>query len=344
MHAHHAHIGDVVTMLNVNNKEIQSMTQPILAITEIFEGAFRKVTYEVLSEARRVADTLGGTVTALAIGTDIGNIVAELGTYGADTILVADHPDLKEYLTETYTAVAADAVTREVPAVIIAGGSTQGKDLCARLAARINAPLATDCIAVAAQDGVIKATRPMYGGKVLADVELVGAPPIVMVRPNAMEITQSAGAGAVEALDVSPAASRISFIEKQMETGKVDLTEAEVVVSGGRGLGSSDYTILEALAAELDGAVGASRSAVDEGWRPFSEQVGQTGKVVSPNLYVACGISGAIQHLAGMQTSKVIVAINKDADAPIFLKADYGIVGNLFDIVPHITEEVKKLK
>lgn len=320
------------------------MTQPVLAIAEMIEGAIRKVTFEVLSEARRIADALGGTVTALVIGAGTGDVANELGAYGADKILVADHPDLKEYLTETFVAVAAQAVDGEAPSAVIAGGTAQGKDLCARLSARLNAPLATDCIAVDAQDGVIKATRPMYGGKILADVELVGTPAIVMVRPNAMAIAQSAGAGVVEALEVSPGASRVTFLEKQMETGKVDLTEAEVVVSGSRGMGGSDYALLEALAAELDGAVGASRSAVDEGWRPFSEQVGQTGKVVSPNLYLACGISGAIQHLAGMQTSKVIVAINKDEDAPIFLKADYGIVGNLFDVVPHITEEVKKLK
>jgi electron transfer flavoprotein alpha subunit len=189
-----------------------------------------------------------------------------------------------------------------------------------------------------------KVTRPMYGGKVMAEVVLEGDPKIVAIRPNSMSAAELNGKGVIEKFSPDIGQGALTFVEKHMESGKIELTEADVVVSGGRGMGGDDYTVIEQLASVLGGAVGASRSAVDEGWRPHSDQVGQTGKVVSPNLYIACGISGAIQHLAGMSSSKVIVAINKDPDAPIFSKADYGIVGDLFEMIPAITEEIKKIK
>ena len=177
----------------------------------------------------------------------------------------------------------------------------------------------------------------------IADVALDGSPQVVAVRPNAMTVAENGRDAAVEKLAIAPGVSKLNLIEKTLESGKVDLTEADIIVSGGRGMGGSDYTVVEELAAALGGAVGASRSAVDEGWRPHADQVGQTGKVVSPNLYIACGISGAIQHLAGMSSSKVVVAINKDPEAPIFSKADYGVVGDLFEVVPAVTAEVRKL-
>jgi len=247
-------------------------------------------------------------------------------------------------LTDAYTNVIADFISKENPAVVILGASTQGKDLSARLSARLNAPLAMDCVSIRFEDKNLIATRPMYGGKVLADVALDGNPQILAIRPNAVTIANAAGTGSIEKLDTDIGNTALQFIEKSLDTGKVELTEADTVVSGGRGMRGPDFTVIEELAQLLDGAVGASRSAVDEGWRPASEQVGQTGKVVSPNLYIACGISGAIQHLAGISSSKVIVAINKDTEAPIFSKADYGIEGDLFEIVPLITEEVRKLK
>ncbi len=320
------------------------MSQNVLAITEQSGGRFRKVTYEILSEGKRLAAALGGSLTALVLGSGVTDLAAGTAAYGADRILAADDAALAEYTTDAYAQVCAAVITAESPAIVITGASTQGKDLTARLSARLNAALATDCVALDLEDGQLVATRPMYGGKILTDVHLAGSPQLVTIRPNAMAVAKTDGEGKLEIVAVDAGQPRTRFIEKKMETGKVDITEADIVVSGGRGMGGPDYAVVEALAAELGAAVGASRSAVDEGWRPFSDQVGQTGKVVSPSLYVACGISGAIQHLAGMSSSKVIVAINKDAEAPIFAKADYGIVGDLFEVVPQVTEEVRKLK
>ncbi len=320
------------------------MSNGVIAITEQSEGVFRKVSYEALSEGKRLAESLGCNLTAIVLGSGIENISAEPGKYGTDKIIVVDNQALSEYMTDAYTNVVTDIVNKEDPSVLIIGASSQGKDMSARLSARLNAPLAMDCVEVRVENGNIIATRPMYGGKILADVALEGKPQIVAIRPNAMGIAESSGAGVIEKLDIDVGKTDLIFVEKKLDAGKVELTEADVVVSGGRGMGGSDFSVIEELAELLGGAVGASRSAVDEGWRPPSDQVGQTGKVVSPNLYVACGISGAIQHLAGMSSSKIIVAINKDDEAPIFSKADFGIVGDLFEYVPLITEEIKKLK
>lgn len=319
------------------------MSQGVLAIAEQIDGVFRKVTYEALSEGKRIAGSLGCDLTAVVLGAGVEDISKELGKYGADRILVADNPVLSEYLTDAYTNVIADIIGKEDPAAVILGSSVQGRDLSARLSARLGAALAMDCVAVSVDGESLIVTRPMYGGKILADVVLEAKPRIIAIRPNAMSIAESAGAGSVEKLDVDAGKIDLNFVEKKLETEKVDLTEADVVVSGGRGMGGADYSVVEELAGLLEGAVGASRSAVDEGWRPHSDQVGQTGKVVSPNLYIAAGISGAIQHLAGMSSSKVIVAINKDSEAPIFSKADYGIVGDLFEVLPLVTEEIKKM-
>jgi len=320
------------------------MSKGVLAIAEQVEGVFRKVTWEALSEGRRIADHLGSELTALVLGADVENISKELKPYGPDRIVVADSPELYEFLTDTYTNVIYDFIHKETPDVIILGASTQGKDISARLSARLNAPLAMDCVAIRFENNSLIATRHMYGGKILADIELNGTPKILAIRPNALDITNVDGAGIIQKFDVDTGTTALQFIDKRLDTDKKEITEADTVVAGGRGMGGPDFSIIETLAELLDGAVGASRSAVDEGWRPSSDQVGQTGKVVSPNLYVACGISGAIQHFAGMSSSKVVVAINKDPEAPIFAKADYGIEGDLFEIVPLITEEIRKLK
>ena len=320
------------------------MTQNILAIAEQTEGVFRKVTFEALSEGRRIADQLGCELNALVLGNNIENISKELEQFGADRIIVAEDSALSEYLPDAYGNVIADIISKETPDIVILGASTQGKDIAARLSARLNAPLAMDCVGIRFENNSLMATRYMYGGKILADVVLDGKPKILAIRPNALAIAKTAGTGSIEKIEVNTGETKVKFIEKHLETGKVELTEADTVVSGGRGMGGPDFAVIEELAQVLDGAVGASRSAVDEGWRSSSDQVGQTGKVVSPNLYIACGISGAIQHLAGMSSSNVIVAINKDPEAPIFSRADYGIQGDLFEIVPLITEEIRKLK
>ena len=320
------------------------MAQGVFAITEQRDGELRKVSFEVVSEGRRLADGLGTELTAVVLGSGTDGLAEELKKYGPDKILAGDDPALADYTTDAYTSVLAEFIQSSDPAVIITGASAQGKDLAGRLAARLDAGVAMDCVAVNLDNGNLTYTRPMFGGKILASVEIEGSPQIVAIRPNVMSITENAKESAIEKPAVQVGDVKTNFVEMKMETGdKVELTEADIIVSGGRGTGG-DYAAIEALADALGAAVGASRSAVDEGWRPHSDQVGQTGKTVSPSLYVACGISGAIQHLAGMSTSKYIVAINKDEEAPIFSKADLGIVGDLFEVVPVITEEVKKVK
>jgi electron transfer flavoprotein alpha subunit len=320
------------------------MAQGVFAITEQRDGELRKVSFEAVSEGRRVADGLGTELIAVVLGSGIDSLAEELTQYGPDKILVADDSALADYTTDAYTNVLVEFIQSSDPAVIITGASAQGKDLAGRLAARLDAGVAMDCVEIKLDNEVLTYTRPMFGGKIIANVEIEGSPQIVAIRPNVMSITENSKASAIEKPSVQVGDLKTKVVEMKMETGdKVELTEADIIVSGGRGTGG-DYAAVEALANELGAAVGASRSAVDEGWRPHSDQVGQTGKTVSPTLYVACGISGAIQHLAGMSTSKYIVAINKDAEAPIFSKADLGIVGDLFEVVPEITEEVKKLK
>lgn len=320
------------------------MPNVILAIAEQTDGQFRKVTYEALSEGKKIASANGFELVAVVLGSNVAESAEALAQYGADRIIVADSPGLADFSNAAYLAVVCGLVEKEAPELVLFGATVQGKELSACLAARCDAALATDCIAISWENGAVTATRPMYGGKVLADVQLDGSSRMVSLRPNAMKIVQSEGVGAIEKIEVSEVDPPVKLIEKNMVTGKIDLTEADAVVSGGRGMGGADYAVIEQLAEALGGAVGASRAAVDEGWRPHADQVGQTGKVVSPSLYVACGISGAIQHLAGMSSAKVIVAINKDPEAPIFLKSDYGVVGDLFELVPAITEAVNKIK
>jgi electron transfer flavoprotein alpha subunit len=322
----------------------KKMAQGVFVITEQRDGEFRKVSFEAVSEGRRVADGLSTDLTAAVLGSGIEGIAGELGKYGADKVVAADDQSLADYTTDAYTNVLAELIKSLDPAVIILGATMQGKDLAGRLAARLDAGVAMDCVAVKLEDGQLTYTRPMFGGKVLADVVIESTPQIVAIRPNVMTITEKSKDCATEKPAIQVGDVKTAILEKIMDTGdKVELTEADIVVSGGRGTGG-DFAAVEELAAALGAAVGASRSAVDEGWRPHSDQVGQTGKVVSPTMYVACGISGAIQHLAGMSTSKYIVAINKDPEAPIFSKADFGIVGDLFDMVPAIAEEIKKIK
>jgi len=325
------------------------MAQGVWAIAEQRDGEFRKITYEIISEGKRLAETLGQELTVLLLGSNIKDKATELAHYGADKIVVADDPRLEPYTTDAYVSVISEVVRNGDPTILLIGASVQGKDLSARLAARLGVAMAQDCTAFSIEGGNLVAIRPIYAGKAYAKVTFENSfPQIATARPNVMAINEpdtSKSADIVDAtfsLEDSDLKTKVVEVIKD-ESGKIDLTEADKIVSGGRGMkGPENFKILEDLADLIGGTVGASRAAVDAGWRPQTDQVGQTGKVVSPNLYIACGISGAIQHLAGMSTSKVIVAINKDPEAPIFQKADYGIVADLFDVVPALTEEVKK--
>jgi electron transfer flavoprotein alpha subunit len=325
------------------------MAQGVWTIAEQRDGEIRKITYEIVSEGKRIADALGQPLTVVLLGAGIKDKAAALGQYGADKVLVADDARLEPYTTDAYVTVISQLVKADDPAVLLLGASAQGKDLSARLSASLGVGMAQDCTAFAVEDGNLAATRPIYAGKAYAKVTFENSwPQMATARPNVMNINEPDAGKSAEvvdaAFDLEDGALKTKVLDAMKdESGKVDLTEADKIVSGGRGMkGPENYKILEELAGLIGASVGASRSAVDAGWRPHSDQVGQTGKVVSPNLYIACGISGAIQHLAGMSTSKVIVAINKDPDAPIFQKADYGVVADLFEAVPALTEEVKK--
>lgn len=320
------------------------MAEGIVAVTEQRDGTFRKVSYEVASEGRRLADLLGTKMTTVVMGSGVDPLAAEIQQYGPDRVLVLDDPGLADYRVEAYTEALAQALAGDPPTLILIGATVQGKDLAARFAARREAGIAMDCTAIELRDGSFVFTRPMFGGKILAEVTIPEAPRIAAVRPNVLRIERRPMQAAVEKPALALKGIPTAVVEKRMDTsGRIELTEADIIVSGGRGTGGN-FAPLEELAAALGAAVGASRSAVDEGWRKHADQVGQTGKVVSPTLYIACGISGAIQHLAGMSSSKVIVAINKDPEAPIFAKADYGVVGDIFQILPKVTEAVKALK
>ena len=326
------------------------MAQGVMTIAEQRDGEIRKISYEMVSEGKRLADSLGQEITAVLLGSNIKNKASTLGHYGADKVFVADDPRLETYTTDAYVSVIAELVKANDPAILLLGASVQGKDLAARLSARLGVGMAQDCTVFSLEDGNLVAIRPIYAGKAYAKVTFSDSwPQMATARPNVMTLNEPDTSKSAEltdatfSLDDSALKTKVVDVTKD-EGGKVDLTEADKIVSGGRGMkGPENYKILEELAALIGATVGASRSAVDAGWRPHPDQVGQTGKVVSPNLYIACGISGAIQHLAGMSTSKLIVAINKDPDAPIFQKADYGVVDDLFKIVPALTEEIKKI-
>lgn len=318
----------------------------ILAVTEQRQGALRKVSLEVVTAARTVADGLGATVDALVLGS--GNVegTAALGGHGANRVLTASHDGFGLYNPDGYAATIASIGANY--AAIVFAASAMGRDLAPRVAAKLGQSLATDVTALSVEGGKLVVTRPVYAGKVLQKLVLGGSTAIVSVRPNTFAADGSKGLTAeAVAVTVPEFTQRVTVKEiKAPEQAVLDVTEANIVVSGGRGLKEpGNFKLLEDLAAALgSAAVGASRAVVDAGWREHGAQVGQTGKTVAPSLYFAVGISGAIQHLAGMRTSKVIVAINKDKDAPIFKVADYGIVGDLFEVLPRLTDEIRKLK
>jgi electron transfer flavoprotein alpha subunit len=321
------------------------------AFAESRDGAPRKVALEAVTAARQAADASGGgEVHALLLGAPgIAARAEELGRFGADVVTVVEHPQLEHYNPEVLAATAVARLQAGSYRAAFFAASAQGRDLAPRVAARLGMSLASDVIDFELRDDAVIARHPGYTGKVIVTVRLSGTPALLSLRPGAVTAVEQAGAARVERAEpaMDPASARVTVTETSQESGaKLDLGEAPVIVSGGRGLRAAEnFKLVEELAAAFgNAAVGATRAVTDDGWRPATDQIGQTGRLVSPDLYVALGISGAIQHLAGMRTAKTIVAINKDKDAPIFKIADYGIVGDLFEVVPRLTEEVRKAK
>jgi electron transfer flavoprotein alpha subunit len=323
----------------------------VLAFVEQKDGQFGSAAREAVGVAASIAESIGASAHALVLGgPGTAAQAGSLGAVGAETVAVGEHGALADYHPEGYVDVVVERIRDGGYAAVVFAATGTGKDLAPRVAAKLDVPLATDVTAVDAAGDSITVTRPVYSGKAFATLSLEATPALVSIRPNVFQAGDRSAAGTVEtfAPAVDPSAWRVRVVERKAAAeGKLDVSEASVVVSGGRGMKDpSNWNLLEGLRDALgsDVALGASRAVVDAGWRPHGEQVGQTGKTVAPKLYIAVGISGAIQHLAGMRTAKTIVAINRDADAPIFGVADYGIVGDLFDVVPRLTEEIAALK
>ena len=314
----------------------------ILVFVEQRKSEVRKASLQALSEAKRQ----GGAVNAVLPGSGIGDAAAGLGAWGADKVYVADDPNLELYSSDGYAEVVIKAVEQAQPSAIFFAGTAMGRDLAPTVAARLGVGAIPDAVSLALDGETFSVRRPVYSGKAITTVDTAGnTPQVISLRPNVFAAEEAGGAGEVVVLDGLSLSIR-AVVKELLEAagGELDVAEADVIVSGGRGIkGPENFALIKSLADALGGAVGASRAAVDAGWIEHSHQVGQTGKVVSPSLYIAAGISGAIQHLAGMSSSKVIVAINKDPDAPIFKVADYGIVGDLFDVIPPMVEAIKAL-
>ncbi|MEW6027199.1 MAG: electron transfer flavoprotein subunit alpha/FixB family protein [Planctomycetota bacterium] len=321
--------------------------QPILVFVEQANGQIKRTSLEAVSEARRQADIIKTEVIALIIAEKAETFVKDAGSYGANKFLAVEGADFKEYLTAAYTRAVLAAVSKVNPIAVLFSATPNGKDLAASVGAELKISVIQDCITLGYDNGAFIARRPIYAGKSIITVKALKSPALVTLRPKIFQLgVANNQAPSVEKLAVSLTADdkRVKLKEVvQSRQKKIELTEADIIVSGGRGMKAPEnFKVIEELAGVLNAAVGASRAAVDSGWRPHTDQVGQTGKTVCPTLYVACGISGAIQHLAGMSSSKCIVAINKDPDAPIFKVANYGVVGDLFEVVPALCNELKK--
>ncbi len=318
----------------------------VLVFLEQRDGKIKRASFESVSVSKKISSELSAELLAVIIGDNIENI-NDLSKYGAKKVFHYKNKDLNNYSTTAYSEIVSN-LAKEISADYLFFPNTAlGKDIAPHVAAKIDAGIVVDCTKLKIENGEIIATRPIYAGKALIDVKLNSEKRVYSLRPNVFKVEPMGNGQApevivkeVESLNL---ANRVLEIKKS--EGKLDVAEADIIVSGGRGLKAPEnFHLIEELAEVLGGAVGASRAVVDAGWRPHREQVGQTGKTVSPSLYIACGISGAIQHLAGMSSSKYIVAVNKDKDAPIFNIADYGITGDVFEILPELTEEIRKIK
>jgi len=322
----------------------------IFAYAEARGGELRKVALETVTAARKLADSTGGEVHALLVGAPgIAAKAAQLAEHGADVVMVCEHNGFTHYNPEAAAALAADRIGSGGFRAALFATSAQGRDLAPRVAAKLGVGLVTDATSVDLDNDNLVVKHPINIGKVIATVVISGTPALASIRPNTYAPVSNPKAGRAETVAAvgDPAASRV-VVKEMIEgsKGKLDLAEAPVIIAGGRGLKAAEnFNIVEELAAAFgNAAVGATRAVTDDGWRPHSDQIGQTGRLVSPDLYIAVGISGAVQHLAGMRTSKTIVAINKDKDAPIFKVADYGIVGDVFEIVPALTAAVREAR
>lgn len=316
----------------------------VLAFAEHRDGKFKKSSCEAVQAAASLAKDLGAEMIALVVGSGVQNIAGELGAYGASRVLVVDAPEHEKHSGTAVAAVIAEIARREAASIVLLSASQMGKDVAPRVAVKLDAGLAPDCVGLRVESGEIRAVRPVYAGKALLEVIVSTPSKVFTLRPNVFTATAGPGTAVVEQVSVALDSSAFGSVvtETRVSTGRPDVTEADIIVSGGRGMkGPEHFGLIEALADVLGAGVGASRAVVDAGWRPHDEQVGQTGKTVSPTLYIACGISGAVQHLAGMSSSKYIVAINKDKDAPIFQIADYGIVGDVFEVLPELTAQLR---
>lgn len=320
----------------------------VLVFAEQKNGGVVASALEAVGEARKLANQLGGQVWAALLGQGVEGAASGLIAAGADKVFLYDHPVLENFRDDPVTDLLANLIREEKPEIVLFPATTVGRSLAPRLAARLKVGLAADCIDLNLEDGKLKAVRPVIGGNLLSEIVYNRKPQMATLRPKAFSKpeAQAVRTGEVVKKEFDPAGLKdrtriLDIVQEIIET--VKLEEADIIVSGGRGLGGAEgFGILRDLAKVLGAAVGASRAAVDAGWMPYSHQVGQTGKTVTPKVYVACGISGAIQHLAGMQSANVIVAINKNPDAPIFQVATYGIVGDVFQVVPALTTELKR--
>ncbi|HXX93761.1 MAG TPA: electron transfer flavoprotein subunit alpha/FixB family protein [Planctomycetota bacterium] len=319
----------------------------LLVFAEVRDGKLKRPSLEALSEASRLAGKAGSKVGVALVGEGVRELASMLGRHGAGVVFVVDSPRLRHYAPEAYAKAVVGAHRKLGSGAILMAATAMGRDLAGGVAAALGTSAAADCTGLWIDGGKVFARRPVYAGKAYATVGFRTSPAVLSLRPNVFAAQEGTGTAAVEDLEVAfEEADFRSAAREVVQTaqGKVELTEAATIVTGGRGLGSPEnFRLRDELASVLGAALGASRAVVDNGWRPHSEQVGQTGKTVAPNLYIAIAVSGAIQHLAGMRTSKVIVAINKDPDAPIFKAATYGIVGDALEVVPALTELLKKV-
>lgn len=314
----------------------------VLVIGEIKNGELKKISKELTSAGRKIADALGGKVHTVLITDKADSFAGDLKAVGADSIIGAN---LGEFTPEGYANGLFAILQEKKPTVVLMPHSAQGKEYSARLAIKAGAGIVADVVALSMDGNKVVAKKPIYSGKAYANFKVSSDIQMFTVRANSQEVVSKEGAGAVESASASAGEVRTKSLSKDLSGGnKVQLADASIIVSGGRGIkGPENWPMLQDLADTLGAALGASRATVDAGWISHSHQVGQTGKTVSPNCYIACGISGAIQHLAGMGSSKYIVAINKDGDAPIFKVATYGVVADLFEVVPALTSEFKKV-